>query len=203
FVLIKPGFVDTPMTAAFDKRGPLWSSPERIAADMERAVRRGRRVVYSPWFWWPIMAVVRAFPWVVFRRLEVFNLAAQIAITGAAGLVGQNLIPRLKARGYGEIVAIDKHPANTALLRRLHPDIAVIEADLADDGVWGPAVADVDVVVICHAQIGGLDKAAYARNNIAATEKLLAALTARPQVYLVHVSSSVVKSMAQDDYVWS
>jgi short-subunit dehydrogenase len=71
FVLVKPGFVDTPMTAAFVKRGPLWSSPDRIAVDMERAVRRGRRVVYSPWFWRPIMAVIRALPWFVFRRLKI------------------------------------------------------------------------------------------------------------------------------------
>jgi decaprenylphospho-beta-D-erythro-pentofuranosid-2-ulose 2-reductase len=71
FVLVKPGFVDTPMTAAFVKRGPLWSSPDRIATDMERAVRRGRRVVYSPWFWWAIMAVIRALPWFVFWRLKI------------------------------------------------------------------------------------------------------------------------------------
>lgn len=128
---------------------------------------------------------------------------AKIVITGAAGLVGQNLIPRLKARGYGEIVAIDKHPANTALLRRLHPDIGIVEADIAADGAWRLAVAGVDVVVICHAQIGGLDRAAYARNNIAATERLLAALAPRRDVYLVHVSSSVVKSMAKDHYTWS
>jgi nucleoside-diphosphate-sugar epimerase len=127
---------------------------------------------------------------------------AKIAITGAAGLVGQNLIPRLKARGYRDIVAIDKHPANTALLRRLHPDVAVIEADLAEEGAWRKAIAEVDVIVICHAQIGGLDRATYARNNIEATERLLAAAV-RPDVYLVHLSSSVVKSMAQDDYVWS
>jgi nucleoside-diphosphate-sugar epimerase len=129
-------------------------------------------------------------------------VSAKIAITGAAGLVGQNLIPRLKARGYRDIVAIDKHPANTALLRRLHPDVAIVEADLAGEGGWQKAVAGVDVIVICHAQIGGLDRAAYARNNIETTERLLAALT-RPDVYLVHVSSSVVKSMAMDDYVWS
>jgi nucleoside-diphosphate-sugar epimerase len=127
---------------------------------------------------------------------------AKIAITGAAGLVGQNLIPRLKTRGYRDIVAIDKHPANTALLRQLHPDISVVEADLAGEGGWQPAIAGVDVIVICHAQIGGLDRAAYARNNIDATERLLAAV-ARPDVQLVHVSSSVVKSMAKDDYVWS
>ena len=129
-------------------------------------------------------------------------MAAKIAITGAAGLVGQNLIPRLKARGYRDIVAIDKHPKNTALLRQLHPDVAVVEADLAEAGAWQQAVADTEVVVICHAQIGGVARAAYARNNIAATERLLAAV-ARPGVYLVHLSSSVVKSMAMDDYVWS
>ena len=129
-------------------------------------------------------------------------MPAKIAITGAAGLVGQNLIPRLKARGYRDIVAIDKHSANTALLRQLHPDVTVVEADLAGEGDWQRSIAGVDVIVICHAQIGGLDRAAYARNNIAATERLLAAV-ARPDVYLVHVSSSVVKSMAKDDYVSS
>jgi nucleoside-diphosphate-sugar epimerase len=121
----------------------------------------------------------------VVRVLAVEDLnavAAKIAITGAAGLVGQNLIPRLKARGYGDIVAIDKHPANTALLRRLHPDIAVVEADLAGDGAWERALAESDVVVICHAQIGGLDRAAYARNNITATERLLAAVAPKRDV---------------------
>src|ERR1700732_1171930 len=113
----------------------------------------------------------------------------KIAITGAAGLVGQNLIPRLKARGYRDIVAIDKHPANTALLRQLHPDVTVVEADWAGEGDWRRSIAGVDVIVICHAQIGGLDRAAYARNNIGATERLLAAV-ARPDVYLLHVSSS-------------
>jgi decaprenylphospho-beta-D-erythro-pentofuranosid-2-ulose 2-reductase len=71
FVLVKPGFVDTPMTAGFVKGGPLWSSPERIAVDMERAVRHGRRVVYSPWFWRPIMAVIRRLPWFLFRRMKI------------------------------------------------------------------------------------------------------------------------------------
>ena len=59
-----------------------------------------------------------------------------IVVTGAAGLVGQNLIPRLKARGFGPIVAIDKHPANTAILARLHPDITTVKADLSQPGAW-------------------------------------------------------------------
>src|SRR5262249_51180738 len=71
FLMVKPGFVDRPMTAAFVKTGPLWSTPERVAADIERAVRRGARVVYTPWFWWAIMAVIRRLPWFVFRRLKI------------------------------------------------------------------------------------------------------------------------------------
>ena len=39
---VKPGFVDTPMTAHLDKGGPLWAKPDRVAADIEQAVRRGR-----------------------------------------------------------------------------------------------------------------------------------------------------------------
>ena len=60
----------------------------------------------------------------------------RIAITGAAGLVGQNVIARLKRRGGHELVAIDKHPANTRILRELHPDITVIDADMAEPGNW-------------------------------------------------------------------
>lgn len=70
-VRVKPGFVDTPMTADFDKGGPLWATPERVAADIHRAVMKGRRVVYTPWFWWPIMMVIRHLPWFIFKRLKV------------------------------------------------------------------------------------------------------------------------------------
>jgi short-subunit dehydrogenase len=70
-ITVKPGFVDTPMTTGIRKGGALWASPEHIAADIARAVRRGRRVVYTPWFWWPIMLIIRHLPWFVFRRLKI------------------------------------------------------------------------------------------------------------------------------------
>ena len=38
------------------------------------------------------------------------NKSDKIVITGGAGLVGQNLIVRLKQRGFTHLVAIDKHP---------------------------------------------------------------------------------------------
>lgn len=71
-VRVKPGYVDTPMTAAVeDKGGPLWATPDRVAADISRAVAKGRRVVYTPWFWWVIMMIIRHLPWFVFRRLKI------------------------------------------------------------------------------------------------------------------------------------
>jgi short-subunit dehydrogenase len=71
-VRVKPGFVDTPMTAAIEnKGGPLWATPDRVAADIERAVVKGRRVVYTPWFWWVIMMIIRHLPWFIFRRLKI------------------------------------------------------------------------------------------------------------------------------------
>ncbi len=122
---------------------------------------------------------------------------SKIVVTGAAGLVGQNLIPLLKVRGH-EIIAIDKHPANTAVLRRLHPDITVIEADLSMADGWQAAVAECEVVISGHAQIGGLDPEAFRRNNVVATERLLQA--ARRDAYLIQMSSSVVESAANDWY---
>jgi len=70
-ITVKPGFVDTPMTAGIKKGGPLWATPDRIAADMERAVTSDRRVIYAPWFWWVIMAIIRRLPWFVFKRLKI------------------------------------------------------------------------------------------------------------------------------------
>lgn len=67
---IKPGFVDTPMTAAF-RKGALWATPEQIARGIVRAVDRHRAVAYLPWFWWGIMAVIRGIPEFLFRRMRL------------------------------------------------------------------------------------------------------------------------------------
>ena len=124
----------------------------------------------------------------------------RVVITGAAGLVGQNLVARLKQRPGYEIIGIDKHPANTQTLRELHPDVTVVETDMAESGAWTAALDGADAVVIGHAQIGGLIEGEFKRNNLDATGRLLDALSARRDCYLVHVSSSVVNSAAVDFY---
>jgi decaprenylphospho-beta-D-erythro-pentofuranosid-2-ulose 2-reductase len=69
-VTIKPGFVDTPMTSDL-KKTPLFSSPERVAREIYRAIVQRRDVVYIPWFWQPIMAVIRWLPEPAFKRLHL------------------------------------------------------------------------------------------------------------------------------------
>jgi len=69
-VTIKPGFVATPMTAAF-KKGLLWATPETIAQPIVNAIARGTPVLYVPWFWRPIMCIIRAVPERIFQRLQL------------------------------------------------------------------------------------------------------------------------------------
>ena len=69
-VTIKPGFVDTPMTASFEK-GILWVKPDSVARSIHRAIERKKDVLYVPWFWRPVMAVIKAIPEAVMKRLTL------------------------------------------------------------------------------------------------------------------------------------
>ncbi len=70
-VLIKPGFVDTPMTAAVAHKGPLWARPETVARLIIASADRGGPVVYAPGFWRAIMFVVRNVPSVIFHKTSL------------------------------------------------------------------------------------------------------------------------------------
>lgn len=127
----------------------------------------------------------------------------KIVITGAAGLVGQNLVTLLVEQGFTRLVAIDKHAENLATLARLHPGVETLCADLAEPGGWAQRFEGARIVVQLHAQIAGKHSSLFERNNLEATRRVLAVLKSLPDVYLVHASSSVVNSVAQDDYVSS
>jgi decaprenylphospho-beta-D-erythro-pentofuranosid-2-ulose 2-reductase len=68
-ITIKPGFVITPMTSGM-KLGPLAATPEKIAEGIVRAIQKRRDVVYLPWFWRIIMAIIRAVPERVFKGMK-------------------------------------------------------------------------------------------------------------------------------------
>lgn len=125
---------------------------------------------------------------------------SKIVLPGAAGLVGQNLIVFLKKAGYTNLVAIDKHIHNTNMLAELHPDITVIEADLAEDGDWQSSLQNADMIIMLQAQIGGLTIEPFIRNNITSTEKVIYSAQQYKIPYIVHISSSVLESEADDFY---
>lgn len=65
----KLGPVDTPMTADHPKN-PLFATPQAVARDIVAQLERGHGgEVYLPWYWAPIMGVVRRLPEPIFQRL--------------------------------------------------------------------------------------------------------------------------------------
>lgn len=69
-VTIKPGFVDTPMTASV-KKGLLFASSRKVGEGIYEAMKKGKEVVYLPWFWRPIMIIVKSIPEPVFKRMSI------------------------------------------------------------------------------------------------------------------------------------
>ena len=67
---VRPGFVDTRLT--WGRPGVfLAASPDRVARDIVRGIERDRAVVYTPRFWWAIMALIRLLPDPIFKRLPL------------------------------------------------------------------------------------------------------------------------------------
>lgn len=67
---IKPGFVDTPMTAEFDK-GFLWAQPKDVAKIIKSRVEKKSNFSYTPWFWWLIMTIIKSIPTSLFKRMKL------------------------------------------------------------------------------------------------------------------------------------
>ena len=69
-ITIKPGFVDTPMTASMPKNA-LFAQPQRVAQEIHRAIKQSKEVAYTPWFWRPIMFAIKCIPEFVFKRMNL------------------------------------------------------------------------------------------------------------------------------------
>ena len=70
-VTVKPGFIDSPMTAHIAKKGALWATPEAIAAGILNGIDKKRDVVYLPGFWRLIMLIISHIPEGIFKRLKI------------------------------------------------------------------------------------------------------------------------------------
>ena len=128
---------------------------------------------------------------------------SKIVLPGGAGLVGQNLVARLRAKGYSDIVVIDKHKENLATLKSVQPDVVVELADLSKPGDWQRHFEGAAVVVMLQAQIGGIHYQEFVDNNVSSTQLILEEVRKNKISQLIHISSSVVESVADDFYTRS
>ncbi len=69
-ITIKPGMVDSPMTAHMPK-GILFSKPSTIGKGIFEAMDRGKEVAYLPGFWRLIMLIIRLIPESIFKKLSL------------------------------------------------------------------------------------------------------------------------------------
>jgi len=69
---LKLGPVDTPMTTTH-KKSLLFARDKTTAAGIVAAIDAGRAEAYVPWFWRPIMAVVRNLPEPLLQRLPALS----------------------------------------------------------------------------------------------------------------------------------
>src|SRR3954452_24774847 len=99
------------------------------------------------------------------------DLNRPIVVTGAAGLVGQNLLLMLAERGYRHLIALDKHARNLDIVRKHVPVATVETADLAEPGPWERHFTPDAIVVLLHAQITSATPDPFVRNNVTATER--------------------------------
>ena len=88
--------------------------------------------------------------------------------------------------------------ANNGVIRKLHPDVVVVDADLAESGDWGKHLDGAEAVVMLQAQIGGLVYSEFVHNTLMSSERVLAAAKRYEVPYVLHISSSVVSSRADD-----
>jgi len=68
---VKPGFVDTPMTRGLPIPGILLAQPRTVARDIVAALKSRKGVLYTPFFWRPIMWIIRMIPDGVFKKLNL------------------------------------------------------------------------------------------------------------------------------------
>jgi decaprenylphospho-beta-D-erythro-pentofuranosid-2-ulose 2-reductase len=68
-LLVKPGPVDTPMTAHLAK-GILFTTAEHVAEDILRSLQGRQKVLYTPFYWRGLMFLISRLPDAVVKRLR-------------------------------------------------------------------------------------------------------------------------------------
>lgn len=68
---IKPGMVNTPMTAGMNLPSTLLAIPEQVGLDIFKAIKKKKNVLYNPWYWKYIMLTIHHLPKKTFMKLAL------------------------------------------------------------------------------------------------------------------------------------
>ena len=127
----------------------------------------------------------------------------KVLLAGGAGLVGQSL---LKVLDHSEldITVVDRDAAMLNILRSHYPDVKFINTDLSDGDAVKKLALSFDCIVMMQALIKGLNYLDFHQNTVMSTQNLLSQIkNQKVNTYLIHVSSSVINSKADDFYTRS
>ena len=110
-------------------------------------------------------------------------MSGRVAVTGATGFIGKNLIHRLTSAGW-EVRALTRKPQTDS--KNLH----WITGTLEDKAALVQLVAETDYVIHCAGAVRGSSSIDFLKTNLDGTANLLDALTSRvPQPRFLLVSS--------------
>ena len=127
----------------------------------------------------------------------------KILITGAAGLLGQNLVTVLIRQGYTNIIALDKDKKNLDILKQLHPQVNCLLVDLSENGTWKNEFKGVVRLFLLQAQITGSEFSSFQKNTLDSTKQVIDAAKSAAVPFTVFIGSSVIHSVADDNYTRS
>lgn len=71
-ITVVPGFVKTRMVEGMELPEALTATPDQVAADIVKAYRKRKGIVYSRFFWRYIMLAIKSIPEVIFRKMDRF-----------------------------------------------------------------------------------------------------------------------------------
>lgn len=68
---VKPGFVNTAMTAGMDLPGALTAEPDEVAKDIFNAQQSNKNIIFTKWHWRWVMKIITSIPEFMFKRLSI------------------------------------------------------------------------------------------------------------------------------------
>ena len=124
----------------------------------------------------------------------------RLVITGAGGLVGLSLLTIIDTSKY-KVVIIDKNHSNLKLAKKINPEIETHCIDLSSNlNLWEEIFMGASCVVQLQAQISDPERRPYVKNNILSVQNVVSVCEKYKIKNLIHLSSSVVMSVAKDNY---